>query len=204
MHQFYANINCSTDTQLWEHLIKSGERKTLKIIYCQYANLLYNYGMHVTKNPELVKDCIQELFLELLKNHKNLSSTTSVKFYLYKSLRRKIVYEEKKINRQLSYNIQNEEHAYEQGYYEPLEIKNEINHSIKENIRQAVQSLPKRQKEVIQLLFFENLSRDEVAEIMNIDTNSIYALTWKAVKTLRKELQPHHIIFFIFYLFLSL
>ncbi len=204
MHQFYANINCSTDTQLWEHLIKSGERKTLKTIYCQYVNLLFNYGMHITKNPELVKDCIQELFLELLKNHKNLSSTTSVKFYLYKSLRRKIVYEEKKINRQLSYNIQNEEHNYEQVYYEPLEIKNEINHSIKENIRQAVQSLPKRQKEVIQLLFFENLSRDEVAEIMNIDTNSIYALTWKAVKTLREELQPHHIIFFIFYLFLSL
>ena len=193
MPPYDANIDCSTDTYLWDQFIQRGDRKVLKALYCQYANLLYNYGMHITHNPDLVKDCIQDLFLELLKNHQNLSTTTSVKFYLYKALRRKIVYEEKKINRQLT-NFLPEETADRQLFYEFSDVTDKIDTSKKERILQSIESLPKRQREVIQLIFFENLSREEIAEIMEIDTKSIYALTWKAIKALRKDLLPQQII----------
>jgi RNA polymerase sigma factor (sigma-70 family) len=197
MSHYDINTDCSTDTYLWDQLIQRGDRKVLKALYCQYANLLYNYGMHITHHPDLVKDCIQDLFLDLLKNHQNLSTTTSVKFYLYKALRRKIVYEEKKINRQLTNLIPAEETAHEQLFYEFSEVTDKIDTSKKERILQSVQALPKRQREVIQLIFFENLSREEIAEIMEIDTKSIYVLTWKAIKSLRKDLLPHQIILFL-------
>ena len=204
MFQPGTNIDYSTDTCLWEQLILWGDRKVLKALYSRYANLLFNYGMHITHHPELVKDCIHDLFLDLLKNHKNLSATTSVKFYLYKALRRKIVYEGQKINRQLTALAPQEEAAEVQISYELSGITEKIDQSRKEIILQVVQSLPKRQREVVQLLFFENLGREEVAEIMDIDTNSIYALTWKAIKTLRKELAPQQIFTFISCLLLSL
>lgn len=200
MSQYDTTIDCSTDTYLWDQLIQSGNRKVLKELYCQYAHLLYNYGMHVTHNSDLVKDCIQDLFLDLLKNHQNLSPTTSVKFYLYKALRRKIVYEEKKINRQLTSFIPTEETVDVQIFYELSDIKCQAEQSKKERILQVVQSLPKRQREVIQLIFFENLSREEIAEIMEIDTKSIYALTWKAIKSLQKELLPQQTFVFLAYL----
>jgi RNA polymerase sigma factor (sigma-70 family) len=200
MFQYDINIDCSTDTHLWEQLIQRGDRSALKVLYCQYANLLYNYGMHITHNPDLVKDCMQDLFLDLLKNHQNLSTTTSVKFYLYKALRRKIVHEERKINRQMTSFIPLMETTDTQIFYELSEINDEIEQSKKERILQVIQSLPKRQREVIQLIFFENLSRDEIAEVMEIDTKSIYALTWKAIKTLRKELFPQQIIISLIFL----
>lgn len=204
MFQFDTNIDGSTDTYLWQQLIQRGDRKALKVLYCQYANLLYNYGMHITHHPELVKDCMQDLFLDLLKNHQNLSPTTSVKFYLYKALRRKIVYEERKINRQMSNFMPMEETPDTQIFYELAEINGKVEQSKKERILESIQSLPKRQREVIQLIFFENLSREEIAEIMEIDTNSIYALTWKAIKTLRKELAPQQIFTLISCLLFSL
>ncbi len=204
MFQSGTNIDYSTDTSLWEQLILSGNRNVLKTLYSRYANLLFNYGMHISHHPELVKDCIQDLFLDLLKNHKNLSKTTSVKFYLYKALRRKIVYEGQKINRQLTVLSLHEEATDVQISYELSGITEKIDLLRKEKILQSIQSLPKRQREVIQLLFFENLSREEVGEIMDIDTNSIYALTWKAIKTLRKELQPQQIFSFITCLLFSL
>lgn len=200
MSQYDTNIDCSTATYLWDLFIQTGDRKVLQSLYCQYANLLYNYGMHITNNPDLVKDCIQDIFLDLLKNHENLSHTTSVKFYLYKSLRRKIIYEDKKINRQLTNFDVTEEVTQHDLFHELSDMDGKNDEVKKEKIRQTIESLPKRQREVIQLLFFENLGRDEIAEIMEIDTKSIYALTWKAIKTLRKELFPQQIIISLIFL----
>jgi RNA polymerase sigma factor (sigma-70 family) len=194
MSQFVTINEYSGEPDLWDQLVRYGDKTALKSIYSAYAQLLFNYGMHVTQNKDLVKDCIQDLFLELLKNHATLGKTSSIKYYLYKALRRKIIYEEKKITRQMS----SHEHFSDSGgaevFFEFSETVEKANALSRKKLLQSVQSLPKRQQEVIQLIFFENLSRDEVAEILEIDANYLYTITWKAIKALRKTLLPRKVI----------
>jgi RNA polymerase sigma factor (sigma-70 family) len=45
--------------------------------------------------------------------------------------------------------------------------------------------LPKRQKEIIYLKFFENLGREEIADIMQISPQAVSNLLQKALKNLR-------------------
>ncbi|MEQ9098556.1 MAG: sigma-70 family RNA polymerase sigma factor [Imperialibacter sp.] len=204
MSQFGTINEYSSESHLWDQLVRYGDKTALKSIYSAYARLLFNYGMHVTQNKDLVKDCIQDLFLELLKNHATLSKTSSIKYYLYKALRRKIVCEEKKITRQMS---SQERFSDTDGAEVFFEFSETVEKSIalnRKKILQSVHALPKKQQEVIQLIFFENLSRDEVAEILEIDANYLYTITWKAIKALRKALLPRQVTIDIVHILLSL
>lgn len=171
----------------WERL-KNGEKQALEELYVQYANMLYNYGRHICKDGNLVRDCIQDLFIELWQKHSTISSTTSVKFYLYSSLRRKVIYEVKKNNRQLCSHEISEDVEVE-NLFELVDVKNLLAANNRTKLQNLIDTLPPRQKEALMLIFFDNLSRDEVAGIMGVSTESIYSITWRAIRSLRKKVQ---------------
>src|SRR5690606_10543545 len=70
---------------------KNGDRNAFAEIYRQQVRDLLNYGYKVTSDRRLIEDSIQDLFFELWKNRAGLSDTTSVRFYLFKALRFKIM-----------------------------------------------------------------------------------------------------------------
>ena len=55
----------------------------------------------------------------------------------------------------------------------------------REKLRQLVQSLPDRQKEVIHLRFFMNLKNEEIAEVLNINYQSVSNLLVRALKKIK-------------------
>ncbi|MEL6923598.1 MAG: sigma factor, partial [Bacteroidota bacterium] len=75
----------SIDLRLWEEL-RAGKAEALNELYDRYVLLLFNYGSKITTDQGLIEDCIQELFVELWEKREKISSTTSVKFYLLKSI----------------------------------------------------------------------------------------------------------------------
>ncbi len=180
--------NSTTSSNDWERLIQ-GDQTALKAIYDQYARLLYNYGRQITTDTALVQDCIHDLFLDLWTHRQGLSHTTAVKPYLYKSLRRKIIAEAKKIIRQLTASEPTHE-VEELEYFFDSSAAGPINGINKATLTESINALPARQQEVLNLIFFENLTREEVADVMSVDTRTVYSLTWRAIKSLRKDLVP--------------
>src|SRR5688572_17426542 len=75
--------------RLWE-AFRRGNRVAFGEIYSNYGAALLAYGSRITPDHKLVEDCLQDLFVELWKSKENLSSTTSIKFYLFKAIRHKI------------------------------------------------------------------------------------------------------------------
>ncbi|QNF34094.1 hypothetical protein HUW51_15695 [Adhaeribacter swui] len=78
------------DAVLWEEF-KGGNYNSFTVIYQNYIQVLYSYGLQVIKDPELVEDCIQDLFIYIWDNKNTLGKTENIKFYLFKALRRRIV-----------------------------------------------------------------------------------------------------------------
>ena len=60
-------------------------------MYCRFYSLLYYYGLKLVSDKELVKDCIQDIFIKIIQNHSTLSPTLNVKGYLIKTLRNKLL-----------------------------------------------------------------------------------------------------------------
>lgn len=177
------------ERECWRELI-SGNRSSLEAIYRSYAKDLYRYGCSLVSNPDLVKDCIQEVFIDIWKYHRNLKDTDNVKFYLFKCLSNKIFKEHKEIDKR---NEVAHEHHESTTVYAFENIENKlINLTRAEQTQQrlalAVQELPLRQKEVITCLFFEQFTYEQTSKHMNITLRSVYTLAWKALSSLRESL----------------
>ena len=185
------------DAEIWDSF-KSGNSEALEYIYRTYAKDLFNFGMKIKANSSLVEDAIQELFVELWSSRRNLANTQKIRFYLLKALKRKIYYH---LNRERKlYAEKSAEEISAVQVTLPFESRLIDEQSINERkayLLHCVSQLPQRQKEVLQLLFFEDLSYEEVAEIMNIRVKSVYILACRTLSSLRKEMKQRSTQFFV-------
>ncbi len=176
-----------TDEDLWEEF-RQGDRVAYKKLYSKYLNDLYNYGYKIVPNQAVVTDQIQDLFIDLWKYKDSLSQVKNIKHYLFRSLRNRII-KELSQKRCISLDIKNE--YINTLMVLPLEnkiIESQTQSETEKKLKKAFMTLSKRQSEVINLLFYENFSYEEVADIMSIKLRSVYTLAWKSLSVLRKEL----------------
>ena len=173
------------ETLCWRQL-KNGDRQALEGLYVRYSRELFRYGMAVEADRNLIKDCIQELFIDLWKYRNNLKDTDNVKVYLCKSLSNKIFRQLKLEKRRL----EQDSHEIHSSLYpsdgllveRPAQAEEDVG-----RLQQAISKLPERQREIIQYVFFEQLSSAEVSKKMGIGIQSVYTLTWKAIGKLKKS-----------------
>ena len=175
------------EVQLWENFIK-GNKEAFSKLYQKYYYILYNYGFYLINNEELVKDSMQEMFFNLWKNKDKLPIPTSIKGYLFKAFKNKLLDTAKKDSKftyeedvSLKYDTQRDE-SYESRLIS--ELTSEENQY---RLEQAINQLTKRQKEAVFLRFFENLSYPEIAKILSIGIDAVYVLISRAVDVLRKH-----------------
>ena len=172
---------------LWSGFL-AGDADAFRDLIHLYYKQLYQYGSQFTKDHELVKDCIQELFILLWKSRSSISKTLFVKFYLFKSLRRYLAKEIKKKNLiRLDDDLMFEGFMEREFSQEDKLIIEEDLVELTDRVRLELSKLSKRQQEVIYLRFYLNVSLEEIAEIMFLNRQSTYNLLHEALKRLKNS-----------------
>ena len=174
-----------SDLTLWSEF-KQGDKQAFAIIYRRHFFKLYDYGVKISGNPELVKDCIQELFIAIWKSRNNLAYTDSIKNYLFTSLRRKL-FDQLKKHKLLSAEKKGNTFAFSLPREHAL-IMEEISLEKKRKLLDGINRLSKRQKEAIFLRYYEGFTCDEIARIMSLSPGSTYVLLSKAISQLKKQM----------------
>ena len=183
------NFSDKSEEQIWAEF-RAGHLGALTYIYQKYVNKLFNYGCQFTSNHALVKDCIQELFLHIIRKKESLGETDSIRAYLFKSFRRLLV---KMIGKEAKINGKHEKGGF------CIEVSPELNFikdqlSKQQNLllEKHINALPEKQKEVILLYFYEGISYSQIAEILKMTkTKSARALLYRAIETLNRHLKPY-------------
>lgn len=88
------------DGDLW-FTCKRGNKNAASAIYTKQFPELYRYGLKFTSNTYFIEDTIQDLFVELIKNHKTIGDTDNILFYLLKPFRRQIF---RRLDKEKRYN----------------------------------------------------------------------------------------------------
>lgn len=186
----------SSSEGLWKRFC-SGDSDALGIIYDLYIDDLFHYGMHFCGDRESVKDSLQDLFQILWCDREHLSQEVSnIRYYLLSSLRRRLLRSLTK-ERRYQKNIYT---SYDFELIPPQEesiIQDEIYHELAAQLRDGITHLSRRQREAIYLRFYQNLSYEEVANLMSMKVDSVYNLVSKAVGLLKKMLLVFLLIQFI-------
>jgi RNA polymerase sigma factor (sigma-70 family) len=174
------------DMQRWSQF-KDGDREAFAAIYQQHILQLITYGFRLCADQDLLKDQIQELFVELWQSRKNLAPTRSVKFYLFKALRYKLIRLER--NRYLSQQSARIALTLDNPLQEPIEtsiIENESRTSRITSMREAIKTLSLRQQEAIQLRYYQGFTHDQIAELMDLNYQSVSNLLHRALSRLKE------------------
>jgi RNA polymerase sigma factor (sigma-70 family) len=179
----YSEVN---ELELWD-TFRHGNRKAYAELYNIFSAQLYSYGMKFTKDLTLVEDAIHDLFCTLWTSRERLSQPSSVKNYLFKSLRNSIY---KKLN--TTTLLVGDEQALDFHFELAIDEKvsqDERLRQIKQQVEQALENLTPRQREIIYFRFYQNLGFDEIADIMGMQVRATYKLSARALDTLR-DLMP--------------
>lgn len=173
---------------IWQKL-KQGDPQALDHFYDTYIQSMYNYGRKITDHEAVIKDCIQDLFVDIWKNRQTLPYPRSPRFYLLKALRYKIIYQLKKEKRQLhtAYLSQEKVTAQVPSYEFDL-IAKQLSEEKKQYLLKGLNKLSHRQREAIVLKFYEELNYEEIAAIMGINSQSVYNLIHQSIHQLKKYL----------------
>ena len=195
----HDSSNHAFDEKEYWSKIKLGDKTALEGLYTLLAHELMAYGLSIVPNRSLVKDCVQELFIEIWRYRKNGGEVKNVKMYVFRSLAYKV---NKEISKEKKRHAKEQAEGFHSLYFRNDAEMGVINLQKEEMVNQrlveALEKLPSRQKEVIRYVFFENLSNDQISKLMGISVQSVYTLTWKAICNLRK----HYLLLFLLLLFL--
>lgn len=173
-----------SDEKLWESCL-TGDKEAFKEIYCRFYSLLYNYGSKLISDKDLVKDCIQDIFIKLIQNYPSLSPTPNVKGYLIKALRNKL-YDA----------LEKEKPTDDITLYEEVFITDELFPLLSfddseaddraRRLMQVFSLLSSHQQEIIYLYYVNELKHEEIAEIMGINYQSSKNLLFRSLSSLKR------------------
>lgn len=174
-------------SDIWCQFV-SGDYSRFRSLFTGYYEGLYGYGIKLCKDPELVKDAIQNLFISVWERREDLTHITSPNVYLYVSLRRNILRVRKQQARMkdISDDVKNEIEIY--FGTEELIIKAESREEQKEVLKEALNQLSNKQKEVLYLHYYNGMSYGEIEEILSINRQSVRNHMYRAMETLRTVL----------------
>ena len=183
------------DILLWEQFRK-GDKEAFAALFRAYYEPLFRFGGKFTRDTELLEDSIQELFIELWQA-KSEAPVLSVKAYLLKSLKYKLLKNFRRKGRVLPLSDSNE--IIFEWSHENFLISQQESAEKKQRVLDALNRLSSRQKEIIYLKYYQNLSYEEVSEIMNINYQVARNLLCQAIKSMKALLAVTMELFFLFF-----
>lgn len=169
----------------------TGDDQALAALFHRHYPLLYDYGLKLTRQAELVKDGVQEVFAYLWEKRATLSPADSARAYLLVALRRHLL---KALARQQQRLESGQQHVLAESVEsfspEDFVIMQESDELERRALQQALQDIPPRLREALYLKTYDGLPYREIAAIMNVTPQVARNYVSEAFHRLRALLFP--------------
>lgn len=166
----------------WKEMV-SGDEAAFSALFRKYHVLLVNFGKIYTVSDSLINDAVQDLFSDFWEKRKKLNPDVNVKSYIFGGFRNKLL---KRINKRKGFVFREEPIEVEfELSYESLKIETEENKDKILRLNSLLNQLPPKQKEVIYLKYYKGLSNEQIAQILNINYQSVKNHVYRSIIMLR-------------------
>lgn len=163
--------------------IAAGDRAAFEALFRLHYRPLCAFAMGYIKDPDKSEDLVQDLFFRLWLDREKVSITTSVKAYLYASVRNRCLNTVKAgakvrvLNEEVDDRLEEDERS-EDEHAERIA-----------RVQAAIEALPEERRKVFKLSRYEGLKYQEIAARLGISVKTVENQMGSALKTLRIELK---------------
>lgn len=172
--------------QKWQAYLQ-GNDQAFETLYSTLIDRLYIYGCNLTVDVALVEDAIQEIFYKLYQRDKTMVEVKNIRSYLFVALRNHV---RKSLSTDRNHDKHEKRYQAMQPVCEevPVPTINGEESRLYSNVKEAIEDLPPRQKEVLCLKYYQGFDYHEISEIMNISYQVARNYASRGMKRLRKKL----------------
>jgi RNA polymerase sigma-70 factor (ECF subfamily) len=171
--------------------LKNADQSALFELMQTNYNELYRYALKYTADKELAKDIVSQFFIHFWEKRTLLAKAENVQAYIMVSFRNHTIHYLQKIQRQLDLPIQDFP-GFEYSYEEYLIACQQQTH-LRQLLQEAIESLSPRQRQLLQLRYYDCLSYEQISSRTNLTQRTVYNKIHEAIKALRS----HNILQFI-------
>ena len=186
MEKIRSHINNISDSSLWNKL-RLGDEEAFSSLFERYYSTLVNYGKTLMTGEDRVKDCVQDVFVDIWTYRYKLNEAMVVKAYLLSSVRKRIarLHHREHIFSNIK-NTDSLEFLFDFSIEDRL-IADETTAKKVEQLNKSINKLSDRQKEAIYLRYHQGLTVDQVADVLNLNYQSTKNLLHRAILQLRRD-----------------
>ena len=161
-----------------------GDAAAFSTLYDMYVQQMLNYGCCLTNDIELVKDCVQDVFVRLM-DRQHASRVKRVSSYLIISLRNRLVDEFRKGAFCADTPIAEaaRKQVTEDVDWDYLESEKTLQQT--HLVHRLMDCLTPRQRQAFQLYYIDERKYDEICEIMDMNYHSVRNLVHRGMLKLR-------------------
>jgi RNA polymerase sigma factor (sigma-70 family) len=171
----------------WALLAEGGEQGLYACFDIFYDDL-YRFGLAMYKNPEMVKEGINNLFIELWRIQHKLADVQNVQQYVL-TIYKRILYKTYQLYTRNTLTTTLDEDtittAAAEQPYENILIASQHDEITKKRLQKALNQLSPRQIEIIRMRYFDEKSFADIALQTGLTERTIYNTLHNAIKALR-------------------
>ena len=175
--------NEDPDIQLVEQMIQ-GDTQALNDLYARHGGAILGFLTSRLSNRQLAEEVLQDVMMAVWKNAGSFRGDSKVKTWLYVIARNRAINAQRK--RSPEFVHLNEAYGYQSDDTGPMERM--IKLSNREGVRSAIDQLPEGQKEVLILVFYNQLSGPETAAVLGISEGTVKSRLHRAKHQLKQLL----------------
>ncbi|MFY0671993.1 MAG: RNA polymerase sigma-70 factor [Bacteroidia bacterium] len=186
------STKANNEDSLLVSAISNGSYNAFEKVFKSYYNQLCAFAIGFLKDKDATEELVQQVFFNYWEKREQIKIQTSIKAYLYQSVRN------------ASFNALKHEQVKAQAHIELSQTdEGEIDYDIEQNemaiaINNAVEKMPAERRRIFKLSKYEDKKYREIAAELDISIKTVENQMGKALKFLRTELA--HLVSLIIFL----
>jgi len=151
-------------------------------------NALYNFACWLVHDSSDAEDLVQETYLKALRSFASFQSGTNFRAWMFRILRNNFLSSCSKLERRMTVAMDSEEDGPELAVDTETPETILMNRFNSQRMQRAIDDLPVHYREALLLCEVEEMSYQEIAEILSIPMGTVMSRLSRARKSVRESL----------------
>ncbi len=148
---------------------------------------LYNFSRWLAQNSNDAEDLVQETYLKALRSFASFQSGTNFRAWIFRILRNTFLSSRSKLERRMTDAMDSADDGHELALDTETPETILINRSDSQQVQHAIEDLPVHYRETLLLCEVEEMSYQEIAEILSIPIGTVMSRLARARKAVRQS-----------------
>jgi len=166
--------------------LKKGDHSAFERIFEQYSKQLFQFSLSYLKSEEVAKDIVQEVFIKIWNNRKEIKTDTSFQSYLFTIALNSV---RKYFNKVSRLNEIRHDILIDFSRMKPEFDDRSDYQALLDKLDELIRQMPEKRREVFIKKKIEEKSLKEISEELNITTKTVEYHITEAMRFLKSEFE---------------